>query len=776
MKKYLSILLSVFLLMSSIISVSALTLNDANEAELLFPKDKISVEGNTITLTENIFAIAEGIENNGEYLDYNEPIIFESGTYVIDLNGCVLVPNVSNGPSFIIKNGANVTIKNSNDNYSSIQGLVKIEDGATFIAYNIYLDGDLESYGTVTLNEVNVSYFLTNCGTLTINGGFFGGGICLNAGKTYINGGYFNGITQNDGELYITNCETQSGLGGLVISCNADVTVLSGGRYKLFGTGEPDLPYIEGVWLDVLAPADTVFPEDYIKKFVPEGYRVVYDGFSATDVGYDNVTGYLNWCITYDMVQILPTPDKYSDVMKKITDSTVWTVKTNPPEDSGDSEFLLSAIARSLINDKNYDVWAVCNQEPFNPNRAMISIRDLTTNKIEEYYVDMEYKSPDVNIQKLVDKQLDKMKTDNDNWKFYDLDDLHLINYLTTIKDGNIESHEAINFAKEFIEDVGGGKFTFGMDTRLGGGPNMFLSYEGGHTIILYDGVVYATTEGGITYKRVIYVPSDTKNTADAYMAAALKRIKDYFGQDCDISIKVGGKLSDIDPEELEAEQEEIGFTKDIDNYFILTVNDVEYDFVISKSNKKENFTTPVYKGKDLIHNIEISTTDKSVPFDTMLSATSVKNDTIKQALGTENYVAYDISLYSSSLGSDIRKLENGKFYVGIPVPETLKDKTLTVYYIDDEGKPKEYNTEIDKNGVAYFETNHFSIYALTEKVTKGSDNNSNTSEPSALSKPTTSELPKSGDNRNISLLILLMFASFLGGIVCLKRIKVLKK
>lgn len=767
MKKYLSILLAVLFLMSSVFSVSALTLNNSNEAELLFPENKVSVQGNTITVTDNIFSVAEGVANNGEYLDYNEPIVFESGAYIIDLNGYVLVPNVANGPSFIIKNGANVTIKNSSDILSSIQGGVMVEEGATLIANDIGIVGDLESYGTVTLNNVNLSYFLTNYGTLTINDGSFGGGVALEKGKTYINGGSFNGITQSDGELYITGCQSQSGVGGLVIFCDADVTVLTGGEYKPFSTGDPEYPYIEGVWLDVLAPADTVFPEDYIKKFVPDGYRVVYDGFSATDVGYDDATGYLNWCLTYNKVQIIPTPEKYSDVMKKITDNTVWTVNANPPQNSGDSEFLLSAIARSLINDKNYEVWAVCNEEPFNPNRAMINIRDLTTNKAEEYYVDIEYKAPDAKIQKLVNGVLDKMKSDNNNWKFYDLDDLYLINYLTTVKDGNIEGYEAINYAKEFIKEVGNGKFTFGMDTRLGGGPNMFFSCEGGHTIVLYDGVVYATTEGGINYKHVIYIPSETKDTADAYIAAALKRIKDYFGQDCDITLKVGGKLSDIDPDQLKIEKEEIGFTTNVDNYFILTVGGFEYEFVISKSSSKENFTTPEYRGEDLFNNVVISTADKSVPFDTKLSATSVKNNTIGKALGTENYVAYDISLYSSSLGANISKLENGKFSVGIPVPDSLKGKSLTVFYIDSEGKTKEHIAKDIKDGVAYFETDHFSIYALTEKIATNDGNGATSSTP---------EIPKTGDNSNITLWILMMLISVLGGMVCLKKLKALQK
>lgn len=766
MKKFLSIFLALLLLTSSVVSASALSIKEPNDAALLFPEGTVSVQGNTITLNEDIFSVAEGVENPGGYLNYNDPIVFEEGTYIVDLNGYLISPNVAGGPSFIIKSGANVTIKVDEYKFGSVSGLVMVEEGATLVAENISID-NLENYGTATLNQVNVSFFTASFGTITINGGSFGN-VTVEAGKAYINGGSFNGISQFDGEMYITNCETSSGANGLYIDRNADVTELSGGWYKPFDTGDPEFPYIEGVALDVAAPEGTVFTEDYIEKFVPEGYRVVYDGFTARDVGIDDTTGLLDWYIAYNMVRILPTPDKYSSVMKKITDSTVWTVYANPPENSGDSEFLLSAVARSLINDKNYEVWAVCNEEPFNPNRATIYIKDLTTNLEEEYFVDVEYKVPDTNIKKLIDNKLDAMKSKDGKWKFYALDDLHLINYLTTIKEG-LDGAEAINFAKEFIQDVGAGSFTFGMDSRLGGGPNLFLSYEGGHTIILYDGVVYATTEGGVSYNRVIYIPNDTPDTAEAYIEAATKRIKDYFGDDCNISLKIGGKLSDFNEEDLAYEKEELGFTTDLDNYFILTVGEIECDFIISKSNDKEKFEAPAYGGSDVINNIKVSTTDKSVPFDTKLSATKVESDALKNALGTEKYVAFDITLYSSSLGTNITKLEKGTFEVGIPLPNGWDAHSLSVQYVNDQGKTEEHAITKLEDGFVYFETNHFSTYALVEKVANNGD------ESESPSVPTSPEVPKTGDNSNLALWILVLAISLLGAIGSFKFLRATK-
>ena len=61
-----------------------------------------------------------------------------------------------------------------------------------------------------------------------------------------------------------------------------------------------------------------------------------------------------------------------------------------------------------------------------------------------------------------------------------------------------------------------------------------------------------------------------------------------------------------------------------------------------------------------------------------------------------------------------ISKLDNGSFEVSIPVPETLKNKKLSAYYIQDNGTIEEYPAEI-KNGNVVFTTTHFSIYTIAE-------------------------------------------------------------
>lgn len=49
-------------------------------------------------------------------------------------------------------------------------------------------------------------------------------------------------------------------------------------------------------------------------------------------------------------------------------------------------------------------------------------------------------------------------------------------------------------------------------------------------------------------------------------------------------------------------------------------------------------------------------------------------------------------------------------------MPELLKDKNITVYYINSNGEKEEHVATV-KDGIASFETDHFSTYVLAEKV-----------------------------------------------------------
>lgn len=763
MKKILSFALALLILVSSFLTVSAVTVSD--NASLLFPEGSVSVSGNKITLLRHIQALAEGVPSDKEYMDYNDPIVFEDGTHIIDLNGFLLSTQIADyAPGFIVKSGANVTIQNSTDIGCGIYGAVVVEEGATLTVGDIHIDGDFTNNGTVVLNNTNIAGFITNYGNITINDGYYGWGITIESGKAYINGGDFHGIAQFGGELYIKDCSTSSGTGGFYVSPDAVKTELSGGSYDLYPSDDPEYPDTDGVILDIAVPTGTTVKEDYITKFVTKGYKAIYEGFEAQAVGEEE--GMTYYTVFYDSLYISPLPENYSDIMKKITTEEVWTVYADAPKNMEDAEFLLSAVAKSRVANSKYYVYAYCSSEPFNPNRATICIDNEYGYTIEQYVIDVEYKKPDAETQKLVNEKLEAMKDKEGKYKIYTLDDLYLVNYLASKTFEEIDFDTAINFSKEFIEDVGAGKFSFGIDARLGDG-DWFFSFAGGHTIVLYDGRVYGTTEGGVCIKNVIYIPKDTADNSDAYIKAALKRITDYLGKDTKVSIEVAGNLEADLGDDINHVKEQIDLSGAGDSYYTVTIGENSYEFVIAKSDKVENFETPAYKGDDLFSKIRIKTNDKSVPLDTTITVKEIKNDTIQKALGTEAYTAYDISLYSNSLGSNITKLTDGEFTVSIPIPDGFDKENLTVYYVADDGKTEEHELIDVADGFATFETNHFSTYALTEGKSDG------TKAPEA---PETDEMksPNTGNTDNITVWLLLMMSLSLGfvSVAMLKKSK----
>ena len=97
-----------------------------------------------------------------------------------------------------------------------------------------------------------------------------------------------------------------------------------------------------------------------------------------------------------------------------------------------------------------------------------------------------------------------------------------------------------------------------------------------------------------------------------------------------------------------------------------------------------------------------------------MINVKNITSDDIKKILGTDNYKAYDITLYSNGMETNIEKLDNGKFQVRLPVPSEYEGKDLIVYYINANNEKEEHKVTVKDNYIT-FETDHFSTYILTE-------------------------------------------------------------
>ena len=301
----------------------------------------------------------------------------------------------------------------------------------------------------------------------------------------------------------------------------------------------------------------------------------------------------------------------------------------------------------------------------------------------------------------------------------------------------------ALKYSKDLRNLTDGTNISLLLDIKAGiQGKDMMYENAFGPMAFVYNGYVYGMKEQqGIHLKRVIYIPESTLDNKEAYIEAAQKRIDEYLGKKGEVEVSYGGLLSSIqDPDHLDP----LVLTSSTDgNYYNVKVKGKTYMFYIMKG-EASKLVTPTYLASDIKTDITVTSKDSSIPLDTSLNINVVNNDNIKNLLGTDNYKAYDIKLYSDAKGASIEKLENGKFRVSIPVNSSLNGKEVTVYYMNSENKLEEYATVVENN-IATFETNHFSTYILAEKANALNETNASGENTNAESENTIN--PPTGDN-----------------------------
>ena len=306
---------------------------------------------------------------------------------------------------------------------------------------------------------------------------------------------------------------------------------------------------------------------------------------------------------------------------------------------------------------------------------------------------------------------------DSDNEIFYYISDLNLINYYMTSEKSELWNlgapGRALKYSEEIIKLSEGGDISFYLEVRAGAqDEELMYEFGKGGMSVYYNGYHYAQMEKGIFLKRVIYIPQNTEETKESYIEAAQKRINDYLGSQNEVIVTYGGRLDTLEDE---WEDENIPRETTDGNYYNINIKGKIYKFYIMKGSKEE-LKKPEYKGKHIKSDIKVTSKDSTIPLDTHITVEHIKDDKINKIIGTDNYNAYDIKLYSDSKKEWIKKLENGKFSVSIPVGDELNGKMVTTYYINDNNEVEEYETIVE-NGYAMFETDHFSTYILAEKI-----------------------------------------------------------
>lgn len=305
----------------------------------------------------------------------------------------------------------------------------------------------------------------------------------------------------------------------------------------------------------------------------------------------------------------------------------------------------------------------------------------------------------------------------------FSLNDLEVVNYIVNgveLTTGT-ESDRAImaNYSGELKSKLQYSNILADFRTATAAGVNALLyTQQAGNLVLRFNDIAYGyATLASVMQKNIIYVPTGTSE--DKYLEVAQKRINDYLGNSS-VVLSEGGSISEdliTDPEELSGILSDLGVS-DVDQYFTLTYEDLEYSFLIVADSTK--MINPTLRTNDLITGAQISTSLSEIPLDSAIDANILTSgdeySEIIRVLDKDDVKMYDLKLYSKSLDSNITELSNGTFEVRLPVPSELEGKALVVYYVTSEGKIEEHEVTVS-DGYAVFTTNHFSIYTLSEKT-----------------------------------------------------------
>lgn len=664
-----SILLIIFTLGCLFLSQTEVKAVEVNSEEAL--TEAFTGADKTITLTGNIES--EAI------------VAFDGADYILDLNGYKLTV----GEFWINEGKLTINDAKGKGEIDTTLDWVVVCEGAELVINNGKVDYFVNE-GKTTINNGAIDS-INNYGEMIIEKGNFGG--IWQRGNATINGGIFTG------EVIAS-----------AIDLDNKKTILTGGEFK---KGKHDYA--------LMINSGSAIDGDVIKKFVGEGYIAIYGGYGMNSSSFeDEETGetiYL-YEVTYD--ELLIMKDETEKIFDKIAPNGIWKVNGTTPKDMAESEFLLSAVASDIEVPEGYEVMAWCEPaEKFNPEEVTLFIyyngHQANSKTVKAVYNKIDKAITD-KVNPILDKIAKKTGEEINEETGFRLEDLYLINYLNATKTG-IDSSSALNFAKDLIELTKGGNISYKYDTRMGSyTPTELWSFTGGQVIVYYGDLAIGTTRIGLTANHVLYVPNDTADTDEARIKAALERIEEYLGTTKGITIKVGGTLDSLNNED--CTWKDFGLIDDKTsgkNYYNVTINDETYKFAICKKDATK-FETPKYLGSDVISEVTVTTASTELPLDTAVTVKTVQSEEIEKAIGTSTYAAYDISLYSNAKQVNIKKLENGKFTVSVPVPKILKDKEIIVYYVDSEGNKTEYVATV-KDNLASFETDHFSTYVLAEKV-----------------------------------------------------------
>jgi len=461
------------------------------------------------------------------------------------------------------------------------------------------------------------------------------------------------------------------------------------------------------------------------------------------------------------------------EVFDKLLTNGVLEISAIKPETLPEEDFYINSYIIKTLGSQ-YAGSMSCNEDLSKCNLNVFKWNEFgTADDIDTREVKVVWKENDLEAEKIVDdiiKKIDDKRAGAERY-YFDVTDLNVINYHYNSSKASYDAlNNAINFSTELKELVGSGNIFYLLDNRAGDGAP-FVSIGFGGFTLYYDNVIYGLiSDLGTRIYNVLYVPDNTENTSDAYIAAVQKRIDEYLGKN-KAKVEVGGKLEDyeycgslVDDFSHLGDESKMG-----DYYYKITMGNSTYDFIIIRDSSKMQI--PTHSTTDIKTNITISSDSSEVPLDTMIKANVIDKNhddykKIVEKLKVNDVQIYDLKLFSNITQDYISKLLNGNFMVTVPIDEKLRDKVLYAYYIDEKNDVVEkYPIKITGN-YGTFETKHFSVYTIAEDIDALEKEESS----ETLGETNIPNVPKTFDG--LQKYTMLVFLSVIGVIVVYNELK----
>ena len=531
-------------------------------------------------------------------------------------------------------------------------------------------------------------------------------------GQSVMVGGFLYDSTTNIGEYIEYSMKGQEGskysfviTGHDIADDNAEYTLTLVSDFKDFKKTYTGAELKTGI---------TISGEDgngsMISKIVDKNNKILKNKSTTPDTGITKYFKETKFVFNYNF----NTTELDAVYNSMLTNGKIKLNIVDPTDDLDLSETSIS-VALKEYETERYSIYGNCYEK----DKCFVFITDTKDySKHKEYSAKFEFVIPNMLIKNRIDSYAKSFKYEEMHPEKYlfTMEDLETINYKYALPNfGDIDGLNAIiNYSSEFQNKIGYTNIGIKLDTRAGW-DDKFSSGCFGFLNLLYDNIIYSTVKiAGVKQNNVLYVPDETKDTTEAYINAALERIKKYIPK-AEVKIEYAGQIDKTEEYGVLDLEEIVDVSKTLDEYYKVTIGEEEYYYFIAKDSSK--MRKPMMNTVDVDTDISIKTEASEVPLDSKINTIVIdaKSDEYKEFLkkvNINNGLVVDLKLFSDSINKNISKLEDGVFKVYIPLNDELRKLDLIAYYVKDNGEIEKHDVKIEGDYLV-FETDHFSTYVI---------------------------------------------------------------